>query len=82
MEGLQLFFDRALPSCLLYPPERDQYEQMHSQQPALRPSEIYGPAHLLRCFVKLPDVLLDPKNSNLSELQLNQLKARLMDLMK
>ncbi|KAH9111636.1 hypothetical protein LEN26_002250 [Aphanomyces euteiches] len=50
-DGLQLYFDKALPLLLLYRQERAQYNQLGSD---IVPSSVYGAEHLLRLFVRLP----------------------------
>lgn len=57
-EGLQIYFDAALPMILLYRFERLQYttQVAKSDKP---PSAIYGPEHLLRLLLKLPFILED-----------------------
>jgi mortality factor 4-like protein 1 len=60
VEGLRLYFDRALPTLLLYRFERAQFEEYVLTRPEgdRRPlSEVYGAEHLLRLLVKLPDIL-------------------------
>lgn len=56
-EGLQLYFEKALPTILLYRHERDQYNLVLEKCPDALPSQIYGPEHLLRLFVRLPKLL-------------------------
>lgn len=61
LEGIRLYFDRCLPIYLLYRFEQLQYETFMRERPAddTRPlSQIYGPEHLLRLFVKLPELLM------------------------
>lgn len=53
--GLRTYFDKALGQCLLYPSERAQHQQATSSGKC--PSHIYGAEHLLRLFVKLPELL-------------------------
>ena len=56
--GLRAYFDRALRAVLLYKQERAQAERVLDAGGAnLAPSEVYGAEHLLRLFVKLPDLL-------------------------
>lgn len=59
--GLRLYFDRALPTILLFRHEREQYDillenEMRNNPDSIgcMPSSIYGVEHLLRLFVKLP----------------------------
>ncbi|PON84708.1 MRG [Trema orientale] len=55
MKGLQSYFDKALPVMLLYRIERRQYEEAIADD--ITPSDVYGAEHLLRLFVKLPELL-------------------------
>nr|XP_043632840.1 protein MRG1-like [Erigeron canadensis] len=55
LNGLRCYFDRALPVILLYDKERQQYRDNVSDD--VSPSSIYGAEHLLRLFVKLPELL-------------------------
>lgn len=48
MQGLQSYFDRALPMMLLYKNERRQYEKEIADD--VPPSNVYGAEHLLRLF--------------------------------
>ncbi|KAL2499629.1 Protein MRG1 [Abeliophyllum distichum] len=55
LKGLRCYFNKALPVVLLYQKERDQYHEAVSDN--VTPSNIYGAEHLLRLFVKLPELL-------------------------
>jgi hypothetical protein len=68
--GLLELFEAALPTCLLYPQERPQYEALVAglprggtaaqQNSPLRPTplaSVYGCEHLLRLLVRLPAML-------------------------
>ena len=55
--GLREYFDRTLGKLLLYRIERVQYNEMIAASPIFCPSEWYGAEHLLRLFVKLPQLL-------------------------
>lgn len=51
MNGLVLYFDKALGNNLLYRFERAQYVDIRRKTAEVRPmSEIYGAEHLLRLF--------------------------------
>jgi mortality factor 4-like protein 1 len=78
-EGLSVYFDRALPTILLYRVERPQYERLRSEHPDKRNCELYGGEHLLRLFVRLPQLL---SNTELDEIETKQLCARLQDLLR
>ncbi|XP_034689466.1 protein MRG1 isoform X1 [Vitis riparia] len=56
LNGLRSYFDRALPMMLLYKKERQQFQEA-IYHPDLSPSTVYGAEHLLRLFVKLPELL-------------------------
>ncbi|KAL4582212.1 hypothetical protein LXL04_006755 [Taraxacum kok-saghyz] len=55
LKGLRCYFDRALPVILLYNKERKQFQELITDN--ISPSTIYGAEHLLRLFVKLPELL-------------------------
>ncbi|KAI9140617.1 MRG-domain-containing protein [Paraphysoderma sedebokerense] len=55
--GLQLYFDKALGTILLYRFERQQYVDIRKNFPDKEMSEIYGAEHLLRLFVQLPSLI-------------------------
>ena len=55
-DGLRAWFNQALPTILLYQYERRQHREIKEQHPKTPPADIYGAEHLLRLFVKLPDV--------------------------
>ncbi|KAJ8425132.1 hypothetical protein Cgig2_011098 [Carnegiea gigantea] len=55
LNGLRCYFDKALPLMLLYKKERQQYHDAVTNNAS--PSTIYGAEHLLRLFVKLPELL-------------------------
>ncbi|KAK1392412.1 Chromatin modification-related protein eaf3 [Heracleum sosnowskyi] len=55
LNGIRCYFDKALPAILLYNSERKQYEALSGEN--IPPSLAYGAEHLLRLFVKLPEML-------------------------
>lgn len=71
--GLKLYFDKALYHCLLYKSERHQADKVLAGGRV--PSSVYGAEHLLRLFVKLPELL--PQTGAPAEQQ--QLLARRLD---
>ncbi|KAL8030008.1 hypothetical protein ABFX02_14G259600 [Erythranthe guttata] len=77
VNGLLCYFDKALPSMLLYKHERPQYKEVIADN--VSPSSVYGAEHLLRLFVKLPDMLscMHIETETLTELQ-----QRLNDLLR
>ena len=72
VEGLKSYFDKTLKQMLLYPQEETQAEKV--LRGSKRPRDVYGAEHLLRLFVKLPDIL---PFTNLDEESLETLVARL-----
>ncbi|KAL3514417.1 hypothetical protein ACH5RR_027134 [Cinchona calisaya] len=78
VNGLRRYFDKALPAMLLYKNERQQYEEAIAAD-SVAPSAIYGAEHLLRLFVKLPDIL---HNADIEETSLGELQQHLVDFIK
>ncbi|KAJ7525264.1 hypothetical protein O6H91_17G043500 [Diphasiastrum complanatum] len=78
LNGLRSYFDKALPALLLYKAEREQYAEVISENNT-SPSSIYGAEHLLRLFVKLPDLLA---YTNMEEEALNVLQQKLADFLR
>ncbi|GFP82595.1 chromatin modification-related protein eaf3 [Phtheirospermum japonicum] len=70
VKGLRCYFNKALPAMLLYKEERQQYEEVIADN--VTPSGVYGAEHLLRLFVKLPEMLscMPIEIETLAELQL------------
>ncbi|XP_076938568.1 protein MRG2-like [Bidens hawaiensis] len=77
INGLQCYFDKALPVMLLYKGERKQYEEATAN--GVSPSKVYGAEHLLRLFVKLPEILY---HANIEEETLTDLQHKLQDFLK
>ncbi|KAL1540897.1 Protein mrg1 [Salvia divinorum] len=77
LNGLRCYFDKALPALLLYKTERLQYREAVSDNTS--PSTIYGAEHLLRLFVKLPELLVYVK---IDEETLIRLQQRLLEFIK
>ncbi|XP_047341464.1 protein MRG2-like isoform X2 [Impatiens glandulifera] len=77
LDGLRCYFDKALFAMLLYKDERQQYEQATADN--IAPSTVYGAEHLLRLFVKLPEILI---HANIEEETLQELQQRLQDFLK
>ncbi|EIE25227.1 MRG-domain-containing protein [Coccomyxa subellipsoidea C-169] len=75
--GLRIYFDKALRHMLLYPQEMEQAVKALSD--GTTPSSLYGAEHLLRLFLKLPDLL--PANQMSADDQL-QLEMRLSSFLK
>lgn len=78
-DGIRLFFEKALPSVLLYKTERKQYEDIKKLMSGKPMSEIYGAEHLIRLFVRLPGLL---GNASVKDAEKRQLQAKLNDFLK
>ncbi|KAI4968592.1 hypothetical protein ZWY2020_045922 [Hordeum vulgare] len=76
-KGLRCYFDKALPAMLLYKKEQKQYKEEIKGD--VSPSAVYGAEHLLRLFVKLPELL---SSVNMEEDALNKLQQKLLDILK
>nr|XP_043637048.1 protein MRG1-like [Erigeron canadensis] len=77
LSGIRCYFDQALPAMLLYKGERQQHEEATANE--VSPSKIYGAEHLLRLFVKLPEIL---HHANIEKEILTKLQHRLQDFLK
>ncbi|XP_020267003.1 protein MRG1-like [Asparagus officinalis] len=77
LKGLRCYFDKALMAMLLYKKERQQYHEAVGDK--VSPSTIYGAEHLLRLFVKLPELLA---YVNMEEEALAKLQQKLSDFLK
>ncbi|XP_026446001.1 protein MRG1-like isoform X1 [Papaver somniferum] len=77
LKGLRCYFDKALPVMLLYKMERQQYQEAIKDD--VSPSSVYGAEHLLRLFVKLPELL---SYANIEEEASTRLHTKLIDLLK
>ncbi|KAL6521619.1 Protein mrg1 [Orobanche gracilis] len=77
LNGVRCYFDKALPTILLYKKERQQYRE--AIQDNISPSSIYGAEHLLRLFVKLPELLAYVK---IEEETLLRLQHKLLEFLK
>ncbi|XP_074378625.1 protein MRG2-like [Apium graveolens] len=75
--GIRYYFDKALPTMLLYNNERKQYETLSAEN--IPPSVAYGAEHLLRLFVKLPEILQDV---NIEEEMRMKLEHEILGLIK
>lgn len=93
MEGIRMYFDKALPLILLYRQEREQYDRLlkaHTQtqqgeketstiSTPFRPSDVYGAEHLLRLFVRLPHLLAQ---TAMSATEVTQVQGKLGEFLK
>lgn len=57
VDGMKSYFNQALSPLLLYKYERKQFRDLKEAQKAQPLAEIYGAEHLLRLYVKLPELL-------------------------
>lgn len=78
-EGLNAYFDSALAQLLLYRFERQQYSDLMKKSPEKKPAELYGCEHLLRLFVKLPQLLVQ---AQMDSETVQMLQPKLMELLK
>ncbi|KAI8809579.1 MRG-domain-containing protein [Cladochytrium replicatum] len=79
VEGLKLYFNRALGNTLLYRFERTQYANIRKRFPDKEMSEVYGAEHLLRLFVHLPQFIA---HTNMDQDAINILKDNFVDFLK
>ncbi|KAJ1943094.1 Esa1p-associated factor, partial [Kickxella alabastrina] len=79
IDGLKVYFDKALGNILLYRFERIQYKNVCERFPDKSPSEIYGAEHLLRLFVQLPGLIA---HTNMDEDAVQLLREHLSDILK
>ena len=56
-DGMKTFFNQSIGTVLLYKYERKQYREIREQHKSTPLVELYGAEHLLRLFVKLPELL-------------------------
>ncbi|PVV00120.1 hypothetical protein BB559_000097 [Furculomyces boomerangus] len=79
LNGIKLYFDKALGTILLYRFERFQYHKILETHPDSEMSDIYGAEHLLRLFVQLPVLI---SQANMDEDAVMALKEYLNDFLK
>ncbi|KAL2906360.1 Protein MRG1 [Bienertia sinuspersici] len=77
LNGLRCYFDKALPLMLLYKKERQQYHEAVTNNAS--PSTVYGAEHLLRLFVKLPELLA---YVNMEDETMTRLQQKLVDFLR
>ncbi|XP_050212685.1 protein MRG2-like [Mercurialis annua] len=76
-KGLSCYFNTALPVMLLYKCERAQYADVIKDDAS--PSSVYGAEHLLRLFVKLPELLV---SANIEDATVMELQQQLVNFLK
>ncbi|KAK7544125.1 MRG-domain-containing protein [Phyllosticta citribraziliensis] len=85
MQGIKEYFRKALGRILLYRFERDQYLEVHKKMESPNSpgytgrslEQIYGPEHLLRLLVSLPDLIAQ---TNMDPQSVNRLREELLKL--
>uniref|UniRef100_A0A1J3H2E7 NuA4 complex subunit EAF3-like protein n=1 Tax=Noccaea caerulescens TaxID=107243 RepID=A0A1J3H2E7_NOCCA len=77
LKGIRCYFDKALPVLLLYKKERRQYQEAVVDD--ISPSTVYGAEHLLRLFVKLPELF---SYVNMEEETWSRMQQTLLDFLK
>lgn len=76
VDGLKTYFDKTLRPMLLYPEEIAQARK--ALEGGKSPSSVYGAEHLLRLFVKLPEIL---PYTSLDDESLEMLIGRLLTVL-
>ncbi|KAJ2754437.1 Esa1p-associated factor [Coemansia pectinata] len=79
IEGLKMYFDKALGNVLLYRFERYQYQQIRERFPDKVPSDVYGAEHLLRLFVQMPNLIA---HTNMDDDAVQLLRENLGEILK
>ncbi|KAJ1858485.1 Esa1p-associated factor [Coemansia sp. RSA 1722] len=79
IDGLKVYFDKALGNILLYRFERYQFKQICEQYPGKPLSEIYGCEHLLRLFVQMPNLIA---HTNMDDDAVQLLREHLGEILK
>eukprot|EP00457_Paulinella_chromatophora_P012671 gb/GEZN01012899.1/.p1 GENE.gb/GEZN01012899.1/~~gb/GEZN01012899.1/.p1 ORF type:complete len:295 (-),score=59.90 gb/GEZN01012899.1/:141-1025(-) len=77
--GIKVLFQNAIGRVLLYKFERPQFHDLSVEKKSVNYCEIYGAEHLLRLFVKIPELL---KDSNLKPEELKVLDAKLSEFLR
>ena len=77
-DGMKTFFNQAIGTVLLYKYERKQFREIRESNRNTPYVELYGAEHLLRLFVKLPELLAHCKmqHEHLTVLLSKLLEAR------
>jgi len=79
VQGIKLYFDKALGNMLLYRFERHQYVEVRKKNPDKEMSEVYGAEHLLRLFVQMPSLIA---HTNMDHDSINLLREHLVEFLK
>jgi len=78
-DGVRAYFNQALPTCLLYKYERRQYREAKEHNKQQSADQYYGAEHLLRLYVKLPELLA---RCHMQREHMTVLVAKLSELLK
>lgn len=78
-DGVKTFFNQAIGTVLLYKYERKQFRDLKESHRGTPYVDLYGAEHLLRLFVKMPELLAHCKMQNE---HLTVLLAKLLELLK
>lgn len=78
-EGVRSYFNQALPTILLYKYERRQHREIKEAHKHLAACDYYGAEHLLRLFVRLPELLA---RCQMQREHMTVLVAKLSELLK
>ena len=78
-DGVRSYFNQALPTILLYKYERRQHRDEKERHKGRQAHEYYGAEHLLRLFVKLPELLA---RCHMQREHLTVLVSKLAELLK
>lgn len=78
-DGVKAYFNQALPTLLLYKFERRQFRLVKEAQKGAEPHTYYGAEHLLRLFVKMPELLA---RSTLPQAHASILVSKLAEMLK
>ena len=79
VDGMRSYFNQALSSLLLYKYERKQFRDLKEEHKAKPLVEIYGVEHLLRLYVKLPELLAQ---CSMQREHMTVLVSKLIELLK
>ena len=79
MDGIKIYFNRALGTILLYRFERKQYHDIKKKMEGKEMADIYGCEHLLRLFVRLPYLLAQ---TNVTEAEMVHIQNKLGEFLK
>ncbi|KAL1922826.1 uncharacterized protein VTP21DRAFT_9202 [Calcarisporiella thermophila] len=79
IDGIRLYFNKALGNLLLYRFERNQYGDIRKSSPDKEPADVYGAEHLLRLFVQLPQLIAQ---TSMDQESVDVLREYLIEFMK